>query len=82
MNIIVLEFEQVNGYEEFLTSIEQKARQLSLDLYFRGEQSGYDTENIRVTDAAVRWLCAGTSIQYYPQKRTMTALDFEPTDVV
>ena len=38
-------------------------------------------ENIRVTDEAFRDM-RGTSIQYYPQKGIMTALDFELTDVV
>ena len=81
LNTIVLEFEQVNGYEEFLTSIEQKARQLSSISIFAESKSGYDMENIRVTDEAFRDM-RGTSIQYYPQKGIMTALDFELTDVV
>ena len=46
LNTIVLEFEQVNGYEEFLTSIEQKARQLSSISIFAESKSGYDMENI------------------------------------
>ena len=81
LNTIVLEFEQVNGYEEFLTSIEQKARKLSSISIFAESKSGYDMENIRVTDEAFRDM-RGTSIQYYPQKGIMTALDFELTDVV
>ena len=40
LNTIVLEFEQVNGYEEFLTSIEQKAQQLSSISIFAESKSG------------------------------------------
>lgn len=81
LNAIVLEFEQVHGYEEFLDSIEQKARQLSSISIFAESGSGYDMENIRATDEAFRDM-RGTRIEYYPQKGLMTALDFELTDVV
>lgn len=81
LNGIVLEFEQVNGYEEFLDSIEQKAKQLSGISIFAESESGYDMENIRVTDEAFKGM-RGTPIHYYPQKGLMTALDFELTDVV
>ena len=81
LNTIVLEFEQVNGYEEFLDSIEQKAAQLSSISIFANSGSGYDMENIRVTDEAFKDM-RGTPILYYPQKGLMTALDFALTDVV
>ena len=81
LNTTVLEFEQVNGYEEFLESIEEKARKLSSISIFADSESGYDMENIRVTEKAFRDM-DGTSIQYYPQKGIMTALDFALTDVV
>ena len=41
LNGIVLEFEQVNGYEESLDSIEQKAKQLSGISIFAESESGY-----------------------------------------
>ena len=78
---IVLEFEQANGYEEFLNSIEQKAKQLSAISIFANSASGYDMENIRVTEEAFRGM-RGTAIQYYPQKGLMTALGFALTDVI
>lgn len=78
---LVLEFEQASGYEEFLDSIEQKAKQLSSISIFANSGSGYDMENIRVTDEAFRGM-RGTPIQYYPQKGLMTALGFALTDVV
>lgn len=81
LNTIVLEFEQANGYEEFLDSIEQKAAQLSSISIFANSGSGYDMENIRVTDDAFKDM-RGTPILYYPQKGLMTALDFALTDVV
>jgi len=81
LNTIVLEFEQVDGYESFLDSIEQKTQQLSDISIFANSGSGYDTENIRVTDEAFKGM-RGTAIRYYPQKGLMTALDFALTDVV
>lgn len=81
LNTIVLEFEQVNGYEAFLDSIDQKAAQLSSISIFANSGSGYDMENIRVTQEAFRNM-RGTPVRYYPQKGLMTALDFALTDVV
>ncbi len=81
LNTIVLEFEQVRDYEAFLDSIEQKAAQLSSISIFANSGSGYDMENIRVTDEAFKGM-RGTPIRYYPQKGLMTALDFALTDVV
>ena len=81
LNTIVLEFEQVNGYEEFLDSIDQKADQLASISIFANSAGGYDMENIRTTQDAFRDM-RGTPILYYPQKGLMTALDFALTDVV
>lgn len=81
LNTIVLEFEQVNGYEAFLDSIDQKADQLASISIFANSASGYDMENIRTTQQAFRDM-RGTPIRYYPQKGLLTALDFALTDVV
>ena len=81
LNTIVLEFEQVNGYGEFLDSIDQKAQQLASISIFANSAGGYDMENIRVTQEAFRGM-RGTPILYYPQKGLLTALDFALTDVV
>ena len=81
LNTVVLEFEQVNGYGEFLDSIDQKADQLASISIFANSAGGYDMENIRVTQQAFRDM-RGTPICYYPQKGLMTALDFALTDVV
>lgn len=72
------EFEAVNGYEEFLDSIAQKAEKLS-SLSIFADSGGYDTENIRATAQAFETM-RGTEIYYYPQMGLTTALDFELTD--
>ena len=78
---ICLEFEQADGYEAFLDSIDQKAQQLSQISIFAQSESGYDMANIRATAADFAGM-RGTAIQYYPQKGLVTALDFALTDVV
>ena len=78
---ICLEFEQADGYEAFLDSIDQKAQQLSQISIFAQSESGYDMANIRATAEAFAGM-RGTAIQYYPQKGLVTALDFALTDVV
>ena len=81
LKTIVLEFEQVNGYEAFLDSIDTKAKQLSSISIFAESESGYDLANIDATARAFADM-RGTPIFYYPQKGLMTALDFAWTDVV
>ena len=81
LKTIVLEFEQVSGYEAFLDSIDTKAKQLSSISIFAESESGYDLANIEATAAAFAGM-RGIPIQYYPQKGLMTALDFALTDVV
>lgn len=81
LKTIMLEFEQVSGYEAFLDSIDTKAKQLSSISIFAESESGYDLANIEATAAAFAGM-RGIPIQYYPQKGLMTALDFALTDVV
>lgn len=81
LKTIVLEFEQVDGYEAFLDSIATKAKQLSSISIFAESESGYDLANIEATARAFEGM-RGTPIFYYPQKGLMTALDFAWTDVV
>lgn len=81
LKTIVMEFEQVDGYEMFLDSIASKAERLSAISVFAESESGYDTANIQVTAAAFEGM-RGIPIRYYPQKGLMTALDFALTDVV
>ena len=81
LKTIALEFEQVDGYDAFLDSIEAKAAQLSSISIFAESKSGYDLANIQATASAFRDM-RGIPIHYYPQKGLMTALDFALTDVV
>ena len=81
LKTIVLEYDEVAGYDAFLDSIAQKAQQLSSISIFANSADGYDLANIEATARAFEGM-RGIPIQYYPQRGLMTALDFALTDVV
>lgn len=79
--IVTDEFAQVDGYEEFLDSIQVKAKQLSSVSIFAQSNGNYNLDNIRITAEDFADM-HGIPIRYFPQKGLMTALDFALTDVV
>ncbi len=75
LNTIVLEFEQVNGYEEFLTSIEQKARQFSSISTSRRAKAD-TTWKTSVSQMKRSGICAVRPFSAYPQKGIATGTGF------
>ncbi|MEG2924002.1 MAG: hypothetical protein RR848_05980 [Oscillospiraceae bacterium] len=78
---IKAECDTVAGYDEFLTSIAAKAKQLSGISIFAESKDGYDIKNIDATAKAYEDM-RDTKIDYVPQMGIFTALDFALTDVV
>ncbi len=81
LNKIALEFETVNGYDDYLIEIDAKANQLSGISIFAESEDGYDLKNIEKTAKAYDEM-HGIEIDYMPQMGVFTALDFELTDLI
>ncbi len=80
INDIYREYQQVLGYEQFLTDIEDAGNNLSSISIFADTDS-YDNKNIVSTQQAYQNM-RGTEIEYHPQKGIETATDFYATDII
>lgn len=78
---IKAECDTVADYDEFLTSIAKKAKQLSGISIFAESKDGYDLKNIDATAKAYQGM-RDIKIDYVPQMGVFTALDFALTDLV
>lgn len=78
---ILAEYEQVNEYESFLSSVQTKADSLSSISIFSQSENSYELRNIDATAEAFQGM-NDVEIQYYPEKGLMTAINFNLTDVI
>ena len=78
---LLSEYDTVNGYSQFLQSVQEKATQLSGISIFQNDETGYDLANIELTARVYAGL-GETPIDYYPQKGLYTAISYAFTDLI